>query len=228
MLGLNIPLFILAIKNLGRMFGVRTLIGMALLSLFSDFFTYVLKLGSVTQSTLLATLYGGFLLGTGLGFVFRGGGSTGGTDIAGRLIAKYTNLSTGQGILITDAVIIAVFSIVFKSFEPALYGFIGLFISTKTVDAILEGRDYARAVYIFSNKSDELGKMILEDFGRGVTTLYGEGMHSGEKKRVLFCVATRKQIHDMRDAIRNIDRDAFVVVTNVHEVLGKGFRKRVG
>lgn len=226
MLGFNIPIFILGVKKLGGLFGVRTLIGMVLLSLFSDFFEYVLRLHVPTSDTLLASLYGGTLLGLGLGLVFRGGGSTGGSDIIGRIIGKYTNLSTGYGILLTDTLVIVLFSLLLRSYEPALYGFIALFLSSKVIDVVLEGREYARAIYIFSEKQEEIAERINNEMQRGISLLHGEGMYKRETRNVLLCVVTRREVQRLRDIIWEEDRDAFVVITNVHEVLGKGFKTR--
>lgn len=226
MLAFNIPVFILGVKMLGGMFGLRTLIGVILLSLFSDFFTYVLKLHTPTEVALLAALYGGALLGLGLGLVFRGGGSTGGSDIIGRIIGKYTNLSTGYGILIADTFVIVLFALLMRSYEPALYGFISLFLSSRVVDVVLEGREYARAVYIFSRHPDEIAERIIKDLNRGVSILYGEGVYTKKQERVLFCVVTRKEIQKIRDLIAEEDREAFVVIADVYEVLGRGFKTR--
>jgi len=223
---LNIPLFIASIKTLGRMFGVRTLVGIILLALLSDLFVHFLKDLTLTDSRLLATLYGGLLLGVGLGFVFRGGGSTGGTDIIGRIVAKYTNRSTGFGIMVTDVIIVALFSLIFKSYETALYGFIALFVSSKTIDIIIEGRDYARAAFIFSTKADKIAERIIKELDRGVTRLYGEGMYTHQGERILFCVTTRKEVSDLRYLVKGVDPDAFMIITNVHEVLGRGFKPR--
>ena len=226
MLAFNIPVFILGVKMLGGMFGIRTLVGVILLSLFSDFFGYVLKLHTPTDVGLLATLYGGALLGLGLGLVFKGGGSTGGSDIIGRIIGKYTNFSTGYGILITDTFVIVFFALLMRSYEPALYGFIALFLSSKVVDVVLEGREYARAVYIFSRQPDEIAKRIIKELDRGVSILYGEGMYTKTQQKVLFCVVTRREVQKIRDLIAEEDSEAFVVITDVYEVLGKGFKTR--
>lgn len=226
MLAFNIPIFIFAVKMLGGVFGIRTLVGLILLSLFSDFFTYVIKLHTPTDVTLLATLYGGVLLGFGLGLVFRGGGSTGGSDIIGRIIGKYTNLSTGHGILIVDAFVIALFASLMRSYEPALYGFISLFLSSRVIDVVLEGREYARAVYVFSKYPDEIAGRITKDLNRGVSILHGEGIYTKTRERILFCVVTRKEVQKLRDLIAEEDGEAFVVVASVHEVLGRGFKPR--
>ena len=226
MLVFNIPLFILGVKKLGRIFGLRTLIGVILLSLFSDFFTYILKFDIPTSDPLLASLYGGALLGIGLGFIFKAGGSSGGSSIIGRIVGKYTNLSTGYGMLLADTFSIVTFSLFMRSYEPALYGFISLFLCSKVIDIILEGREYAKAVYIFSKRPNKIADCIMKDMQRGVTLLHGEGMHSKGLNKVLLCIVTRKEVQQLRDIIWQEDRDAFVVISNVHEVLGKGFRTR--
>jgi uncharacterized membrane-anchored protein YitT (DUF2179 family) len=223
----NIPLFILGIKTLGRTYGIKSLFGIILSAFFIDFFTYILPIPSVTNNQILAAVYGGILLGAGLGIVFRGQGSTGGTDIVGQVLNRYTNLSIGMGILITDFVIISLAGIVFRNLESALYGYLTLFLSSKVIDLISEGWSFTRAVFIISDKATEISARIIGDIGRGVTRLYAKGEYTETERDVLLCVLTKREIPTIRNLVKEIDPKAFVIISDVYEVLGKGFKPRV-
>ena len=224
---INIPLFAIGVKALGRMYGVKSLFGIILSSLAIDFFTYVVPVPSITNNEILAAVYGGILLGAGLGVVFRGKGSTGGTDIVGQVLNRYTNLSIGMGILVTDFVIISLAGFVFGKFELALYGYLNLFISSKVIDLISEGWSFTRAVYIISDKTGEIAQRIMNDMGRGVTRLYAKGEYTDTERDVLLCVMTKREIPMVRSLTKEIDPKAFVIISDVYEVLGKGFKPRV-
>lgn len=223
----NIPLFGLGIKALGKVYGLKSLMGIILSSLFIDFFTYVLAIPKATNNNILAAVYGGVLLGTGLGIVFRGQGSTGGTDIIGQVLNRYTNLSTGMGILITDFIIISLAAIVFRKLEAALYGYLTLFLSSKTIDLVSEGWSFTRAVYIISDKATEIARLIMEKMGRGVTRIYAKGEYTDVARDVLLCVMTKREVSKMRNLVKEIDPKAFIIISDVYEVLGKGFKPRM-
>lgn len=222
----NIPLFILGIKTLGKTYGIKSLIGIILSSFFIDFFTYIVPIPKATNNQILAAVYGGILLGTGLGIIFRGQGSTGGTDIIGQILNRFTNLSIGMGILITDFIIISLAAIVFHKLESALYGYLTLFLSSKAIDLISEGWSFTRAVYIISDKATPIAQLIIEKMGRGVTRLYAKGAYTDVEKDVLLCVLTKREIPKLRNIVKEIDPKAFIIISDVYEVLGKGFRPR--
>ncbi|RKZ17937.1 hypothetical protein DRQ17_03735 [bacterium] len=224
---LNIPIFILGMKNLGFKFGMKTILSIILIFLFSDFIHYVLKPPILTHDLLLSSLYGALLLGAGIGFVFRGGGSTGGTDILGRIMNKYTGLSTGVSILIVDSIVIAIAGTTFKSFDIVLFSYIALFVSSKLVDMVLEGRDYARQAIITTTKGDKVVEAITKRLNRGSTLMKGIGGYTGMERDVIFTVISIRETEALRNLVQEIDPDAFVVITTAHEVLGKGFRPRV-
>jgi len=223
---LNIPIFILGMKNLGFKFGMKTILSIILIFLFSDFIHYVLKPPILTHDLLLSSLYGALLLGAGIGFVFRGGGSTGGTDILGRIMNKYTGLSTGVSILIVDSIVIAIAGTTFKSFDIVLFSYIALFVSSKLVDMVLEGRDYARQAIITTTKGDKIVEAITKKLNRGSTLMKGIGGYTGREKDVIYTVISIRETEALRNLVHEIDPDAFVVITTAHEVLGKGFRPR--
>ncbi|RKZ23788.1 hypothetical protein DRQ16_00995 [bacterium] len=223
---LNVPIFLWGVRVLGIDFGLKTILGTVLLSLFPEFFQRVLHLGAITENSVIASVYGGMLLGAGLGFVLKGKGSTGGTDILGRIMNRYTGLSTGVSILIIDSFVILLSAWTFRTYELALLGYIALFISSKMIDIILEGRDYAKAVYIFTNREKKIGERIMKELKRGATLLEGKGMFTQERRGVIFCVIHRRQEERIKEIVEEEDPEAFIVISDVHEVLGKGFPRR--
>jgi len=227
MLVFNIPLFIFGIKVLGTQFGPRTLFSFITVSVMIDIFDKVLHLGAATDNLLLTSIFGGILLGIGLGIVFRFKGTTGGSDILGQIIHKYSNVSIGTGILIVDFFVISFAGLAFRDINLALYGFISLYFSSKVLDLILDGIDYARSFYIVSEKQDDLIEAITKDMGRGGTEISGKGFYTRKERNILYTVVARKEVATLRQLIQQIDPDAFVIITNVHEVIGEGFRPRV-
>lgn len=223
---LNIPLFIIGIRVLGRGYGLKSVLGIVISSALIDFFGYALPLQPATDNPILACVFGGLMLGTGLGLVFRGGGSTGGTDIVGQLIASRTNFSTGTAILVVDAAVIAAAGLSFGRFELALYGFLNLYLQTRAIDLVLEGLSYTRAMFIISDTAGSISRAITAQMNRGATLLDAEGAHTGRPRQIVFCVMAKREVPRARDIARAIDPRAFIVITDVYEVLGEGFRRR--
>ncbi len=221
MLVINIPLFLTSLRKLGLKFGMKTLFGTIMLSVFTDGLTPIVT--PLTHDPLLASIYGGVVAGTGLGIVFRFGGTTGGTDLAAQLIHKYLKVSIGQSLLLIDAMVIVLAAVAFDV-ELALYALIGLFATTKMIDLIQEGVGYAKAAFIISDHPDLLGQAIINKLDRGATALHGQGVYSGNEKDVLLVVLSRSEVARIKDIVHGIDPRAFVIVTNVHEVLGEGFK----
>jgi uncharacterized membrane-anchored protein YitT (DUF2179 family) len=221
-----VPIFFWGMRELGRMFGVKSIIGVALSSLMIDFFTYAVKLHSVTNNKILAAVYGGILLGVGLGVVFRGSGSTGGTDIVGQVLSRHSNFSAGVAIMVIDFVVISAAGLSFHSIESALYGYGTLFLSTKVIDFVLEGWSYARALFVITEQPDAVVGAITGDLGRGATRLHGQGGYTGKQLDVIYCVVTKREVQFIKRYIQGIDTKAFVVITDVYEVLGEGFKPR--
>ncbi|TDA65840.1 MAG: YitT family protein [Clostridia bacterium] len=221
MFTLNVPLFIMAVRNLGVRFGVRTLYGTAILSLWIDFL--VGRVSAPTQEPLLAAIYGGLLTGVGLGLVFRAGGTTGGTDLAALLLRRRLRASTGQALLVADGLVIATAAAVF-GVELGLYALISLLVSSRMIDSVQEGVGYAKVVLIISSQPQEIANSILFNLNRGATALEGEGLYTSQKRRVILCVVNRAEISRLKALVRNIDPQAFMIVTSVHEALGEGFK----
>lgn len=246
---LNIPLYLWGIKVLGKRFGARTFYGFTANSFFIDFFrgdipglNFIHLQNSETvrdlyqHDFLFLILIGAVLLGLGLGIIFKFKGSTAGSDIIAAILHKRFGIKPGQAIMMIDFFVISFAGLVihFKHLaveRPAmsltLYAFFLLFISSKLVDVILDGFDYARAAYIISDKSDEVAKAIIAGLSRGATALQARGLYKNIEREVIMTVVTRKEITLLTEMIEEIDPDAFIIISEVHEVLGKGFRRRI-
>ncbi len=223
----NIPLFIIGVIVLGKRFGIKTAYGTFALSFFIRIILVLLK-GKIIiiDDMLLAAIYGGVIMGIGIGLVFKAGGTTGGTDLAGAIINKYIpSLSTAKWMMIIDLLVVFFAGIIDKSIETFLYSVIALYILVKIADFIVEGLNYAKAFMIISNNSEEIGEKMLTSLERGVTVLKGKGLYTGADREVLLCIVDRSQVIKLKDIVYSIDENAFVIVTTVHEVLGEGFKK---
>lgn len=218
---MNLPLFILAFFMLGRAFVMRTAQSVVFLSLFLDL-SSLLPVFSGDQ--ILAALLGGVLLGLGIGTVMLGDSTTGGGDIAGRLLQlRFPFIPIGRMLFFIDLVILFLSVLVFKRLETALYGIIVIFISAQVVDQVVYGGLQGKIVYIFSQKHQELARAITEEMHRGVTILEGRGGYSGERRPVIFCAVAKPQYHELALLVRKTDPDAFLVAAQADEILGQGF-----
>lgn len=222
MLLLNVPLFLLSWRLIGPMFGAKTLFGTITISLFIDLFNRFAV--PITEDLLLCTIYGGVLAGIGLGIAFRSGGSTGGTDMAAQLVARFFPTSVGQALLIVDGAVILLAGLAF-GLELAMYALIAVFITTKTIDLVQEGQNYAKACLIISDQAEAIGQGIMERLERGVTRLDGQGLYTNADRKVLLAIVSRIEITRVKEIVREFDEKAFVVIYDVHEVLGEGFRR---
>lgn len=221
MLVINVPLFLVALRVLGATFGWRTLVGTVTLSVFVDTLSHVLR--PLTGDPLLASIYGGALAGVGMGLTIKYGGSTGGTDLAALLVNRLFRTSVGMSLLAIDTAVILLAGLVFNP-ELALYALLSLFITTKAIDLVQEGRVFAKAAYIISDYPQEIAQAVLTELDRGVTGLKGEGKYTGTKREVLFVIVSRPEISMLKEIVSRIDPKAFIVITDAHEVLGEGFR----
>ncbi len=227
MLAFNIPIFLLGIRFLGSGFGFKSLYGTIMISVFTDITNEVLHLRMTIDDAILAPVFGGVVMGIGLGLIIKMGGATSGSGTVARILARFTNFTHGTAIMIINGSIIGVAGFVFRSADLAMYGLLSLWISSAVIDMIVEGMDYARGVFIITNKVNEISYMILHNMDRSGTALKGRGLYTNRERELIFCVVTRKEIADFTKAIRRIDKNAFIVVSQVHEVLGEGFRPRV-
>ncbi|WP_100405437.1 YitT family protein [Bacillus solitudinis] len=218
----NIPLFILGILLLGGFkYGVKTLVGTAFLPLVV-FMTRDWSVGF--EDPLLGALFGGIGVGVGLGTVFRANASTGGTDLAAQIINKYSGLSVGVCIFIIDGLVVFTSAVVF-GLELALYALISLFVTGKTIDLVQIGVGYAKVALIISNYPEDVRKSLLADVDRGVTKLMGQGGYTDEERPVLMCVVSQREVTKLKQVVRLVDPQAFVIVTDANEVLGEGFKR---
>jgi uncharacterized membrane-anchored protein YitT (DUF2179 family) len=224
---LNIPVFLLGLKTMGKKYVVNSLAGMVVSSVFIDLFHEVLKLPSATGNPVLASIYGGVMLGVGLGIVFRGRASTGGSDIIGMVISKYTGMSLGYGIMVTDFLVISASGLALRSLEAPLYGYLVLFISTKVIDMILEGWSYSKLVIITSTRVDEIADFILRGLDRSGTALRSRSLYLNREGEIILTVIHRKQLADLRQFIKKTDPEAFVIINDTYDVLGKGFKSHL-
>lgn len=218
---LNIPLFIAGVLLLGKMFGVKTLVGTLFLPFVVDLTE---NFEPWTNEPLLAALFGGMMVGLGLGIVFRGRASTGGTDTLAQIIHKFTGLSLGKCVALIDGLIVISAAVVFD-IEGGLYALIGLFATSKTIDLIQVGAGGSKLTYIISTKQDEIKEAILDQIDRGVTKVSAKGGYTDEDKPILLCVVENSEFTNLKQLVKSIDEEAFVIVSDASEVLGTGFKK---
>lgn len=219
---MNIPLFILAWRKLGRRFVVLSLVCMAAHSLFIDLLAYIPF--EITEDPMLAAVYGGVAGGLGWGIVYTTGATGGGTDIPARLLRRrFPYLNFGMIQLSINAVIIVAFAAIFRKFESCMYTVICMYISAKVVDVVAYGPVNARQCLVISGKPAELESAITGHLGRGVTLLHGEGGWTGSAREVILCVVKREQIGELRKLIRGIDPHAFTIISDARGVYGAGF-----
>ena len=217
---LNIPLFFLGWRIKGFSFVKKALVGEISLSTWLA----IQPVWNIAgDDLLLAAVYGGVILGIGIGMVFLGQGTTGGTDMMAALIQKYiSHYSIAQIMQFIDGLVVIVGMYVF-GVERALYAIIAVFLVTKVSDGIIEGLKFSKSVYIITDKPDEVSRMVMEDLDRGITGISAKGMYSGEDKLMLFCVVGKKELVHLKEKIDEIDENAFVIVGDAREVHGEGF-----
>lgn len=219
-LALNVPVFIAALIIKGRKFLGRTVIGTVLLS----FWLYVIPQVDLTQGDyMLSAVFGGVITGIGIGFVLLAKATTGGTDMVSALIQKYVrHYSVVQILQVIDGMVVLAGLYVF-GLKPALYAIVAIFITSKVSDALMEGMKYSKAAFIITDYYKEIADAIMTQLDRGLTGLDATGMYSGDKKTVLYCVVSKKEIVELKDIVAKIDLKAFVIVTDAREVFGEGF-----
>ena len=216
---INVPLFILGWKTVGWRFALRSFVAMTLMSLFIE----VIPQTDLSGDIMLASLFGGVLLGIGLGMVVRAGATTGGTDMAAQMIHNAIGfMSVAMVLLAIDGVVVSIAAMVF-GMEAALWALITLFVSTKAMDMVIKGFNTAMQFVIISRHEKEIVKRIHTDLERGCTRLMAEGTYSGRAVGTLLCVVSRTQAPRLKKIVAEIDPNAFVTVCNVHEALGYGF-----
>lgn len=221
---LNIPLLILGVRFIGGKFIIKTVICTALVSVIIDLMN-VFSIYTYHGDMLLASLYGGVLSGAGLGIVFLRGATTGGTDVASRLIRlKYRHLSMGRVMMLIDFCVVALAAFYFKSIDDALYAMIAIFTGSRVIDGILYGSDNGRMAMIISDKNDEIARSVMAEINRGVTVLKGRGFYTGRDRDVLVCAVRRPETAKLRAVVMKTDPCAFIIMCEAGEVIGEGFK----
>ncbi|MFE3888311.1 YitT family protein [Priestia sp. YIM B13446] len=219
---LNLPFFFIGYKQIGKTFALSTLLGVIILSIATSIFH---DLPVLTGDPLLATVFGGIVLGVGVGIVIRYGGSLDGTEILAILFNKRTPFSVGETIMFFNLFILGSAGFVF-GWDRAMYSLMAYFIAFKTIDIVIQGLDESKSAWIISEQYEQIGEAILARLGRGVTYLNGEGAYTGDDKKVIFCVITRLEEAKLKAIIDEIDPSAFFAVAAIAEVRGGRFKKR--
>lgn len=221
-LALNVPVFLVALHVKGKRFIGRTAVATFLLSAW----LYVLpEVDFVAGDDTLAAIFGGVITGVGMGLIFLAKSTTGGTDMVAALVQhRMKHYSIPQIMQILDGLVVLAGLYLF-GLQPALYAIVSIFITAKMSDNLLEGFKFSKAVFIITDKFDEVAQTIMEKLNRGVTGLEARGMYSGDEKCMLYCVVSKKEIVGLKELVLDMDRNAFVIVTDAREVLGEGFQE---
>ena len=219
---LNIPVFIVSYFRVGKIFFIKSLIGTVFLSLFLNIFE---TLPALTEDRFLGCIFGGILVGIGTALNLVAKGSTGGSDLISYIIRSYKpHLRTGNLITIIDIIIVGLNVLFFKEIEIGLYSAITIFIMGKMIDIVFEGTNFSKMIYIVSKDYERISNKINNEIKRGTTGLYGKGMYKNEEMTILLCVAGRNEVVKIIQIVKKIDKRAFVIVANVREVIGNGFK----
>ena len=219
---LNIPFFFIGYKQIGKTFALSTLYGIIILSIGT---TLLHPVPAFTQDILLATVFGGIVLGIGVGLVIRYGGSLDGTEILAILFNNKLPFSVGEIIMFFNLFILGCAGFVF-SWDRAMYSLIAYFVAYKTIDITITGLDESKSVWIISDNSKQIGDAIMNRLGRGVTYINGEGAYSGDDKKVIFCVINRLEEAKLKEIVTENDDSAFLAVADIAQVRGGRFKKR--
>jgi uncharacterized membrane-anchored protein YitT (DUF2179 family) len=220
----NLPLFLLGWRFLGgKRFVSRTGFAIVTVSFFTDFLVPFLPQGGITHDPVLNTLYGGIISGIGFGLVYRGQGTSGGSDILARILNHWRGISITQSYLITDSLVVFLAGLAF-SWENALYALVMLYIAGLAAEAVNEGSNILRTVMVVTSKPKEVADQIMLEMERGVTLLPARGAYTGVERTVIYCVISRSEVAQVKTLVHESDPDAFMVIGNAHEALGEGFR----
>ena len=222
---MDIPLLLIGIKVLGSKFGYKTLAGIVLTAVFVDTLGRIWGYNPLVEDDpLLSGIFGGALVGLGLGLVFRAKATSGGTDIVAMILSKFTQLPMGQSLIYVDSVVVLIGLIAFQDWKIPLYSWLVIFITGKVIDMVVEGMSVNKVVIIISDKHEEIRGKIINDMNRGGTYLKAQGMYGGEDKKVIYSNISRRELPILMAHIRDIDPAAFVSVLDANDVLGDGFK----
>ena len=220
---INVPLFLISIKGVGKNFFFGSLVGMLLMNGFIELFTV---LPVPETEPLLAALYGGLLCGAGCGLIFLSGASSGGVDLLARLLRpKFPGMPIGKLILAMDIITVSLTGLVFGDINKALYSAVTLYVCSIALDGVVYGLDYSTVALIISDYHDDIARTISERLDRGVTVLDGRGFYSGQEKQVLLSAIKKRQAAELKNLVMEIDPTAFIILQESHQVLGEGFKR---
>ena len=220
---INIPLLILAYLKIGKYFILKAIGGTISLSLFLNILE---TLPSLTEDRLLACIYGGILMGFGTALIFKANASTGGTDLITTLLKKFNvRIRTSNIVIIFDTIIVLLSVLFFRTIEVGLYSAIAIYLMGKMIDISFEGINFSKMIIIISDKYDQISDSINKVLARGTTGLYGKGMYTNKERTILLCVVNRNEVSKIRKIVDEVDKNAFIVISNAREVFGKGFKE---
>lgn len=220
---LNIPMFIIGWKILGRRAFAYTLIGTVSVSFFIKVFQLTNLHIDLHDDLLLVSLFAGVFLGGGLGIIFRFGGTTGGSDIIARLMDKYFGWNMGKTMFLIDAIVLFISFLTFLDARSTMYTLVAVFIAARMIDFVQEGAYAARGAMIISNHHEQIASKITTQMDRGVTYLHGEGFYTKEQRKIIYCVVSKNELFKLKSLVHSVDAHAFVSISEVHDVAGEGF-----
>jgi uncharacterized membrane-anchored protein YitT (DUF2179 family) len=219
---INLPLLILGSKYLGKMFAIRTIVTIILISVFIDFFAQIINLKAFIIDTSLSAIFGGIFIGVGLALVIKGNSSAGGSTIIAKIISNKTEIKPGQVILIIDSIILISSLFIIEDTAKVLWSIISIYVTTKVIDFILTGSLNKKVVYLVTHKTDELKQLITQELGPEGTILKGDGLFEGQEKKMILIVVEVTKLQRLRQMVRETDPNAFLIITEASEMLGRG------
>ncbi|AXH11782.1 YitT family protein [Halarcobacter bivalviorum] len=221
-IAINIPLLIWGMKYFGKLFALKTVITVALISIFIDLFSYTLNFDLLISNILVAAIFGGVIIGFGVGFIIKGNSSAGGSTIIAKIIASNSHIKPAQVILISDIIIVVSSIYVFKDFEKAVLSIMSIYATAKAIDIVLTGTLTTKVIHITTSKPQELGAQITKRLGHEGTLIQGDALNKQDDKTLIFMVIDVKKLGELREIIEQTDKDAFMIVMEASEMLGRG------
>ena len=232
-LSMDIPLLLIAFRLFGAKFGSKTIVAALLTPLFMDSMTYLIGSDPATMlggkidlsgDVLLSCIFGGILMGAGIGLIMKTHATSGGTDIVAMIVSRYLHLPISRSVLYVDSAVVIFGLVVLGDWKLPLYSLVTIFVSSRLIDYIVDGGSGDKLLFILSDKHADIRDYILSDLDRGGTYIKASGMYTGADKEMIFVVVSRREVSLMRDRIREIDPLAFMIVVDAHETLGEGFK----
>jgi uncharacterized membrane-anchored protein YitT (DUF2179 family) len=221
----DIPLTIIGVRILGPRFGFKTVLGFSLTAIFNDTLTFFWGSQPLVEGdALLSSIFGGVLIGLGIGLMFRSKATSGGSDIVASILNKYTKIPLGQLLIMVDSFIVLLGLLAFGDWKIPLYSWIVIFITGKVIDIVMEGLSYDKSLFIISEKHEEIRDKIIHNLNRGGTLIEGKGMFNMADRKIIFTVVSRRELALLQEYIRSIDPQAFMTVLDAREILGEGFK----